>query len=403
MKTYLYLFTDSYPYGYGESFLETEIKYLSEQFDAIKIIPLEDDKKKSMRSIPENAEVMPSLLSSYKNRKEIFIKGLFNLSPVWRYLKELCYGKVYSSLKRIWLWGTFVLLTRAGLAYLRSKNILTDISKSAICYFYWGLRWSQVLPFMNKLNARVIVRFHGSDVYENVNYNYIPMRASQLANIDKAVFVSQCGNDYLTGRYSQIRQKAYVSRLGTLDQGLNPYKKAQIITLVSCSNLVRVKRVTLIAACLQCFDLKLKWIHIGDGPEMNKIKTLVKSLPSNVEADLSGSVSHHDLMKFYQSTSVDAFINVSSSEGIPVSIMEALSFGIPVIATDVGGVSEITDNETGVLVPSDIAPETLALELKGLINRNDYDGIRIKARRRWEERCNADKIYPDFIKLMKED
>ncbi|MFR4320263.1 MAG: glycosyltransferase [Blautia massiliensis (ex Durand et al. 2017)] len=44
-------------------------------------------------------------------------------------------------------------------------------------------------------------------------------------------------------------------------------------------------------------------------------------------------------------------MNVSSSEGIPVSIMEATSFGIPGIATDAGGTKEIIrDKENGVLL-----------------------------------------------------
>ena len=43
---------------------------------------------------------------------------------------------------------------------------------------------------------------------------------------------------------------------------------------------------------------------------------------------------------------IDLFINTSSSEGVPVSIMEALSVGIPIIATDVGGTKEIVTKTT---------------------------------------------------------
>jgi len=46
---------------------------------------------------------------------------------------------------------------------------------------------------------------------------------------------------------------------------------------------------------------------------------------------------HNDVLNYYASNPVDVFINTSSSEGLPVSIMEAMSFGIPVIATNVGG------------------------------------------------------------------
>lgn len=40
---------------------------------------------------------------------------------------------------------------------------------------------------------------------------------------------------------------------------------------------------------------------------------------------------------FYRNNDVDVFVNLSESEGIPVSIIETISFGVPVVATDVGG------------------------------------------------------------------
>ena len=57
------------------------------------------------------------------------------------------------------------------------------------------------------------------------------------------------------------------------------------------------------------------------------------------------------------------FINLSSSEGIPVSIMEAQSFGIPVIATNVGGSGEIVVSETGVLVDENRTEASVLLSL----------------------------------------
>jgi len=50
------------------------------------------------------------------------------------------------------------------------------------------------------------------------------------------------------------------------------------------------------------------------------------------------------------------FINTSSSEGIPVSMMEAQSFGIPILAMDVGGVREIVGPQTGRLLQQDDPP-----------------------------------------------
>jgi glycosyltransferase involved in cell wall biosynthesis len=64
--------------------------------------------------------------------------------------------------------------------------------------------------------------------------------------------------------------------------------------------------------------------------------------------------------RFYSNNPVDLFLNVSESEGIPVSIMEAMAAGIPVIATDVGGSAEIVDDSVGTIVPADTTAESLA-------------------------------------------
>jgi len=70
-----------------------------------------------------------------------------------------------------------------------------------------------------------------------------------------------------------------------------------------------------------------------------------------------GQLSHDELIDHYRTGSVDvvALASVSEggrmAEGIPVSLIEAMSFGIPVVAADSGGVSELVDDTTGILVP----------------------------------------------------
>jgi glycosyltransferase involved in cell wall biosynthesis len=102
-------------------------------------------------------------------------------------------------------------------------------------------------------------------------------------------------------------------------------------------------------------------------------------------------------MSFYSSVPVVLFINVSSSEGVPVSIMEAMSFGIPVMATDAGGTSELVSEKTGLLINIDIAPQELAYKIEELISRPDLSKLRRGAREIWENKSMADKVYPAFI------
>ena len=64
-----------------------------------------------------------------------------------------------------------------------------------------------------------------------------------------------------------------------------------------------------------------------------------------------GAMPHSKVLEYYQTHYTDLFIQASRSEGIPVSIMEALSYGTPVLATNVGGVAELLPQGSMSLLP----------------------------------------------------
>ena len=112
---------------------------------------------------------------------------------------------------------------------------------------------------------------------------------------------------------------------------------------------------------------------------------------------MKGAVDHEKLIDYYRTTPVDLFLNVSSSEGVPVSVMEAMSFGIPVIATNVGGTSEIVSGKTGMLVNADISPEELAGKIEELKQKPEFFKLRLASRKEWEKKSMAEKVYPEFV------
>ena len=93
------------------------------------------------------------------------------------------------------------------------------------------------------------------------------------------------------------------------------------------------------------------------------------------------------------------FINTSSAEGAPVSIMEAQSFGIPVIATDVGGVREVVAEGTGILLPVNFRINELASHIEQFIDMSleDESAFRNNALHNWEDNFNASSNYHGFI------
>ena len=105
------------------------------------------------------------------------------------------------------------------------------------------------------------------------------------------------------------------------------------------------------------------------------------------------------IYEFYEKEKPDLFINLSSSEGVPVSIMEAMSFGIPVIATDVGGTREIVNNKNGILLGANPLPREVAQKMDDFIslNQNDKRTKRRAAFETWKENYSAKSNYNEFI------
>ena len=108
-------------------------------------------------------------------------------------------------------------------------------------------------------------------------------------------------------------------------------------------------------------------------------------------------------MEFYRNNAINLFINLSDSEGIPVSIMEAMSFGIPCIATNVGGTSEIVVNGINGYLIDDEDDEYIAGKVDSIatMNAEGYRQLRDAARNTWEQKFNAKKNYRVFIEEIK--
>ncbi|MGZ5247769.1 MAG: glycosyltransferase, partial [Flavitalea sp.] len=100
----------------------------------------------------------------------------------------------------------------------------------------------------------------------------------------------------------------------------------------------------------------------------------------------------------------DLFLNVSESEGVPVSIMEAMSAGLPVIATNVGGTREIVDGSNGVLVNKNIS----ALELSDLLvhfkerSPEEIKKFRNNSYLKFKEKSEAGKNAEILLKTLKD-
>jgi glycosyltransferase involved in cell wall biosynthesis len=180
-----------------------------------------------------------------------------------------------------------------------------------------------------------------------------------------------------------------------------------VFTIVTCSNLIALKRVDLIIEALanvKC-ETNIMWYHFGDGPLRQSLEMKAATHFKNnnrISWQFMGQVKNEVLLSFYRDKQIDLFINTSSTEGLPVSIMEAQAFGIPAIATDVGGVREIINSETGTLVPSDVSAIKLASLIENYVvmdSKSKYN-LRVNSSHNARKSFDAKKNYKDFISQL---
>jgi glycosyltransferase involved in cell wall biosynthesis len=136
------------------------------------------------------------------------------------------------------------------------------------------------------------------------------------------------------------------------------------------------------------YELELRLA--GNGPSKAQLEALVRQLNLESEVCFLGFLSENEIIDELQRS--DLFLLPSFVEGLPVSVMEAMAIGVPVIATNIAGTSELVQNgETGLLIrPSD--PEALADAVVRMIDDFDFRKQASKfGRRKVEIEFDVDK------------
>lgn len=393
MKPHIVLITNSCPF-YGETFLRNELEHIPED-QTVSLFPiLLKEPPATSDFFKSNIEVIPAM-PSVRNRLWAALR-----SPValLRYGEFPAVFKRKQPLRNLLKALKFAYLSESRAQAIHQWLLRHPQDKPLVFYSYWFYETAYTAARLHQMHAgsRFLSRCHGYDLYEVRHSNgYLPFRSYLLKQVDQLHTISEDGKRYLEDRTDhECRQKLCVSRLGTMEHGMNPDADEEVITVVSCSNLVDVKRVDRIINALQLCNCPIRWFHFGDGPLRQTLEAKAETLPSNIQWQFQGSVPNAALMDFYRSTHVDAFVNVSESEGVPVSIMEALSFGIPAIATNVGGTHEIViDRHNGVLLDPQFDASTLA---EAIMQCRDNPEYRQNARAIWVQLCDATANYTKF-------
>jgi colanic acid/amylovoran biosynthesis glycosyltransferase len=403
----LFLFANFFPYKRAEPFLVNEFEFAKQRSDSVTVVTLYGDPVDCDLPADKKVKLLQPVFENAGNKTNIWIKGIFNLAPFHFHFTEFfSKGLLFKPKQLYWFFISFF-ITRSALSSPAYREMLKKVneSKDAVLYFYWGDNLAWTIPYLKQKiknrNAKIVLRLHGSDLYEHRKAGYAPLRKKTFECSDFIFTVAKNGCDYLKERYPELAHKMQVSSLGVFDHGPNPYKDGEFI-LVTASNVVPVKRVALLFEALQKNDVKITWNHFGDGPLFDELQNMVKTARMGLTVKLHGHILNKDLIQFYKTNSVDLFMNVSSSEGLPVSIMEALSFGIPVIATGVGGTPELVNDTVGGILDPSAGAEQISLAVAQFfkLSKEGRAAKRKNAREQFLQKASADKNYNNFYELI---
>jgi len=173
--------------------------------------------------------------------------------------------------------------------------------------------------------------------------------------------------------------------------------------LITASRLVYKNGIDDVIRALAHLSMPASLVVAGDGPERGSLKRLAKSLGVEKRVFFLGTVPHEKLFRYYRMS--DIFVRPSRSEGLGNVFLEAMGAGLPVVATQVGGIVDfLEDGKTGIAVrPND--PEDVARGIERLIeDRALRDGIVERGRQLVIERYlwvdGARRMQAVFEKLM---
>lgn len=402
-KRNLILITAEFPYGSeSEIFLENEVSFLSSHFDKVIILPRKILPNLSNRRIPKNCQVL-KIISNYRK------KFLFNyeitvvIESLYQLLRQLLSRNFWKSLTSITYY-----LAKVPMEVKGAKEIALIIKNEnlgkPIVYTYWSFGNTLSIAILRKKNfiAKAVSRCHGYDLYdERWKIGHLPFRNEMMAQFDAIHPVSKHGEGYLRRKsLGKHHHKISYSYLGTVERiKVASFSSQTESLLISCSSLIPLKRVSLIPKILKKIDRPMKWIHFGSGPCLLELENACLGLPKKISWEIKGHVTNQEILQFYEHNNISCFLSTSESEGLPYSIIEAASFGIPVLACDVGGVAEIVNEETGRLLCPEPRIDLWAKQIEEvLIGTLQFDRDKIIALQK--KNFSADKNYQKFAQSL---
>ncbi|MBL7937221.1 MAG: glycosyltransferase [Bacteroidia bacterium] len=408
----LFLLTKTYPFGHGEQYITSELTFLAKLFKKVIIYP-NDYYSENMihdKLLPINVKVL--------NFNQILPSFSKNKLRDYLYIIKHSYSEFFKTddkenFFKNFKWNLLNFWTQYQISIYFSKYLKDNNynSHNAVFYSYWFHKSAILMAILKdkKQINEFVSRAHSVDLYHqdwgiiNEKIKVPPFKMLKLENVSKIICVSAHGANYLKNKYPQYAAKVMTQYLGVVnssEQSSNMHD--DVFRIMTCSGIDTNKRVHKLAEALVEIKYKVEWIHFGTGSLINQLQDVVNYLPENISVDIKGATPNADIHNYYKRNRIDLFVNLSIVEGLPVSIMEAMSYGIPILATEVYGTPEaVVDQKNGFLISVNFSISSLIDKINYCIeNKSLLNEMRIYSRELFLEKYSAEKNYSQFANYL---
>lgn len=245
------------------------------------------------------------------------------------------------------------------------------------------------------------VTLHGSDVtILGSDPAYMPVNTHSIEGADAVTAVSHFLVEEARERLGITREIKVIPNFVDMEvfspASCEVMEKERDVVVAHVSNFRPVKRIQDLVNAMRMVVKRVpgaRLMLIGDGPERHTIERLVNRLRLKPNVLLTGYRS--DVAHLMRCS--DVVVLCSETESSPLTLLEGMSCGLPVVATSVGGIPEIVeDGVNGLLVPPK-HPEAIA---EKILELNSDRGLRARlgevARRTVLERYTAEKVVGEY-------
>lgn len=361
-KSVILIVSYLFPFGQmQDSFFEDEITWLKEHAD-LKIIPVA---RRKYRSEHSRLSRFQKEVIDFGDSREFNPKQLrWLVGSSWHLLRALVYEYKLAFVEKRSA-KTFSKIFREGVkAWVWSISQIppAPTQRSDVIYSLWAGTPGLCAFLLSKhYKSGLVIRYHGQDLYED-SRGFVPFNryVSQSSNVTN-VFLGNTAMEYFQSEVNPSIAQSVVVPLSVTNLVQAKWKgNTSKLKVLTVSNDARLKRTGLIHQCLthlsETENLRIEWEHAGK-LRADTIETL-KANSKNFRFNYLGEIEQAKLREYMANSDFSFLLSLSESEGMPYSITQSLSLGIPVVSTKVGAIEDIAAIDETLLLPVNVTPES---------------------------------------------